>query len=537
MTDTHPRKAGEREPLLHHNNNNSSGLDPEASTQQNARIDNYISNGLSDQASTPTDNEVIRLAALQALPWYRRPSLYWLLPLVFLAAIVLGVSSFAQEQLTIGIICKNHFRNIDVPFDDDICASPAVQAAGALALSRIKGIKYTAAIFTVGYLTSQSDRLGRKFLIYLTLIPAMATQLLILYMAHPSTTLGTWWLYAEALVVGALGGSLLLDPGLMSYVADCTPREGRSLAIGFVMVALSVGLIVGPTLGSTLIEMTGDTSTALEVSLVTLTLLCLYTVILPESMPKRAAEEKSSSAKIEEDVSFWVKFKTFIQSVLDPLLLFLPGGIDASSDVNATPSKYTLLLLVAAYGCLQSAGNEIGQYFTFAGASSFVVYVMIFPMLQAIYKRVFNTSSTSEAQSVHEDEVLREKRKQGAVTDLAFFVFGSFVYTVGYLIVPRFEVEPALFVSCFVRALGSVALPSFTSLLTSHVPVHQTGTALGGVCVMDTIILSVSSFLFGWIFSKTATTMPSAIFLVSGSMSFIAVLLALIIWASYRRAK
>ncbi|KAG0096346.1 hypothetical protein BGZ93_004684 [Podila epicladia] len=474
MTDTHPRKAGEREPLLHHNNNNSSGLDPEASTQQNARIDNYISNGLSDQASTPTDNEVIRLAALQALPWYRRPSLYWLLPLVFLAAIVLGVSSFAQEQLTIGIICKNHFRNIDVPFDDDICASPAVQAAGALALSRIKGIKYTAAIFTVGYLTSQSDRLGRKFLIYLTLIPAMATQLLILYMAHPSTTLGTWWLYAEALVVGALGGSLLLDPGLMSYVADCTPREGRSLAIGFVMVALSVGLIVGPTLGSTLIEMTGDTSTALEVSLVTLTLLCLYTVILPESMPKRAAEEKSSSAKIEEDVSFWVKFKTFIQSVLDPLLLFLPGGIDASSDVNATPSKYTLLLLVAAYGCLQSAGNglttvfvpytnlvfgwktEIGQYFTFAGASSFVVYVMIFPMLQAIYKRVFNTSSTSEAQSVHEDEVLREKRKQGAVTDLAFFVFGSFVYTVGYLIVPRFEVEPALFVCLITLALENV---------------------------------------------------------------------------------
>lgn len=74
------------------------------------------------------------------------------------------------------------------------------------------------AIFTVGYITSQSDRLGRKFLIYLTLIPVMITQLLILYMAHPSTTLGTWWLYADALIIGALGGGLLLDPGLMSYV-------------------------------------------------------------------------------------------------------------------------------------------------------------------------------------------------------------------------------------------------------------------------------------------------------------------------------
>lgn len=71
---------------------------------------------------------------------------------------------------------------------------------------------------------------------------------------------------------------------------------------------------------------------------------------------------------------------------------------------------------------------------------------MIFPMLQAIYKRVFNKSSPSKAHSVHEDEVLREKRKQGAAADLAFFVFGCCVYTVGYLIVPRFEVEPALFV-------------------------------------------------------------------------------------------
>ncbi|KAG0028995.1 hypothetical protein BGZ81_004221 [Podila clonocystis] len=434
MTDTRPRKTGEREPLLSQSNNNSPELDPEAATQYHARIDNYFSDGVSDQVSPPIDKETIRLAALQALPWYRRPSLYWLLPLVFMAAIVLGVSSAPQEQLTIGIICKNHFRNRDIPFDEDICGSPAVQAAGALALSRIRGLKYTSAIFTIGYVTSQSDRLGRKLLIYLTLIPVMVTQLLILYMAHPSTTLGTWWLYADALFIGALGGGLLFDPGVMSYVADCTPREGRSLAIGYILVALSVGLIVGPTLGSTLIKLTGDTGTALEISLVTMTILSLYTVFLPESLPERKEE---SCAKVDGDISFWEKFKRFIRSVLDPLLLFLPGRIDPSSDVNVAPSEYTLLLLVAAYGCLQFAGN---------GASSFVVYVMIFPMLQAIYKRVFNKSLSSEADSVHEDDALRKKRKQSAATDLNFFVFGCFVYTVGYLIVPRFEVEPALFV-------------------------------------------------------------------------------------------
>lgn len=554
MTNTHPGKPGEREPLLGHNNNHtySPGQGQEAHTHH-GRLDNYFSEGLSDQVSPPTDNEAIRLAALQVLPWYRRPSLYWLLPLVFMAAIVLGVSSGPQEQLTIKIICKNHFRNSDAPFDEDICKAPAVQAAGALALSRIRGLKYTSAVFTVGYITSQSDRIGRKSLIYLTLIPVMVTQLLILYMAHPSTTLGTWWLYADALFIGALGGGLLLDPGLNSYVADCTPREGRSLALGYVMVALAVGLIVGPILGGTLIELTGNLGTALEISLVTMTLLCIYTVILPESLPKRTTEELST--KIGGEMSFWEKFKTFIKSVLDPMLLFLPGRIDASSDVNVTPSKYTLLLLVAAYGCLQFAGNglltifipytnlvfnwtskENGYYYSFSGVSSFVVYVLIFPFLQAIYKRVFYKGS---AQDAHPDEehLLREKRRQGAATDLTFFIFGCSIYVIAYLIVPRFEVEPIIFISSFFRALASVSAPSFTSLLTSHVPIHQTGTALGGVCVMDTIIMSVSSLLFGWVFSKTATTMPSAIFLVSGSMAFIAVLIALYIWASYRRAK
>ncbi|KAF9214291.1 hypothetical protein BGZ59_003969 [Podila verticillata] len=511
MTNTHPGKPGEREPLLGHNNNHtySPGQGQEAHTHH-GRLDNYFSEGLSDQVSPPTDNEAIRLAALQALPWYRRPSLYWLLPLVFMAAIVLGVSSGPQEQLTIKIICKNHFRNSDAPFDEDICKAPAVQAAGALALSRIRGLKYTSAVFTVGYITSQSDRIGRKSLIYLTLIPVMVTQLLILYMAHPSTTLGTWWLYADALFIGALGGGLLLDPGLNSYVADCTPREGRSLALGYVMVALAVGLIVGPILGGTLIELTGNLGTALEISLVTMTLLCIYTVILPESLPKRTTEELST--KIGGEMSFWEKFKTFIKSVLDPMLLFLPGRIDASSDVNVTPSKYTLLLLVAAYGCLQFAGNGL---------------LTIFIPYTAIYKRVFYKGS---AQDAHPDEehLLREKRRQGAATDLTFFIFGCSIYVIAYLIVPRFEVEPIIFI---------LSAPSFTSLLTSHVPIHQTGTALGGVCVMDTIIMSVSSLLFGWVFSKTATTMPSAIFLVSGSMAFIAVLIALYIWASYRRAK
>ncbi|KAG0302339.1 hypothetical protein BGZ98_007596 [Dissophora globulifera] len=592
-----PITAAESEPLLA-----DTWTEEETPTLLGARRDTSTTLTGDAEAQTGILDETTRLAALQSLPWYKRPSLAWMLPLVLLLGVVMGIGMAPQEQLIIKIVCKEHFKDTDVPvlgssltntsavigmsssqggsLSDDPCYTPAVQALAALVMGRIRSLKYATAVFTIGYFTSLSDQYGRKALIYLTLFPLIITQVLIVIMARPSSTLAIEILYLDSLLVGVLGGGQLLSPSVNAYIADCTAREGRSLAIGFMMVSLSVGLIVGPVLGGYLIEVTGDVSSAVIIAIGVQCFLILYVIVLPESLPAgvrehlKGTQTDSTDGSVVSGVtkskgekeSILERMKNGLLTTLDPLLLFLPGRLETSSDVNVPPSQYTLLILVVAYGFLQFSLNgnatiiipytnvvfqwttlEDGIYYSVMGAASFIVYTAIFPGLQKLYKFVYekesvsqlpdvsigNSESQSTEEELHSSTSLAKDiatRNKSVWNDLTFFIFGCVLYVGGYLIVPLIETEATLYIS-----LASVCVPAFTSLVTSYVPIHQTGKALGGICVLDTIILTVSALVYGWVFSKTSVTMPSAVFLVSTAFTLFATLAGLFIWNAYRR--
>ncbi|KAF9122528.1 hypothetical protein BGW39_009693 [Mortierella sp. 14UC] len=540
-----------------------------------------------------------KLAALQALPWHKRPSIAWLLPFVFFLALVLGLSQAPQEQLIIKIICKEYFReretrseeeggtmlfsnqsfitNQPSGFHDDSCNSPPVVALAALVLGRVRALKYISGFFTIGYLTSLSDKYGRKPLIYMTLVPAMLTQLLIVYMARPTSNLGIGILYADGLFMGLMGAGILLEPCLNAYVADCTPREGRSLSLGYVMVSLAVGMTIGPLLSAFLHQLTHDYNIAMFISAGTLFFLLFYAIFLPESLPKHARVIVDAKSVVDEFAtasrteSVLATVKNGLVTILDPVLLFLPGRIEAAPDVNISPSPYTLLLLLAGYGIAQFASNgmslilipytnlmfnwsgvEDGYYLGLSGASTFVVYLVVFPLLHKLYKKFYGTKVVAAQHTERSEGLLEEHQQQGEPDsttplvvkcrpsvwgDLFFFIFGSAVYVVAYFTVALFGTQSSLFVACILRALASISLPSFTSLLTSFVPIHQTGKALGGVSVVDTLVMTLSSFLYGWVLSKTSATMPSAVFVLSGASTCLTVLAGLIVWATFKRAE
>lgn len=100
-----------------------------------------------------------------------------------------------------------------------------------------------------------------------------------------------------------------------------------------------------------------------------------------------------------------------------------------------------------------------GYYYAFNGASTFIVYVCIFPILQKLYKRVYDAKDASKvdafdvrAASEHSSgdnfssATHTEVTSKNAIwNDLTFFIFGSVVYIIAYLIVPLYETEAALF--------------------------------------------------------------------------------------------
>ncbi|KAF9108843.1 hypothetical protein BGX27_008194 [Mortierella sp. AM989] len=602
MTTADTTQDAERRPLLKKTRPSYTDGSVEQPISEEHSVDHDQSRDLLD--------ETARLEALKALPWYRRPSVTWLLPFVFLLAIVMGISQAPQDQLIIKIVCKEYLKDKntssllqdttslaalnrtslhDSYYDDsdDTCNTPAILAFAALTMSRIRSLKYVSAIFTIGYYTSMSDRHGRKALIFLTLAPVMFTQILIVYMAHPTINLGMWILYVDALFVGLLGAGLLLEPCLNSYIADCTPREGRSLIMGYVMVALSLGLIAGPILGVFLIKITGNITSTMTISIIIQGILIFYAIILPESLPKHLQAERilahnlATRSPMAEKTPLLIKIKNGIVAVLDPLLLFLPGRIEASADINILPSKYTLVILIVAYGLNQFAvvgiisilipytnlvfkwnALEDDIYFISQGAATFIVYVGIFPSLQMLYRKYIEKQSpeageisagiplspsevdASDFESGSIEEAARssqltntETRKKTTWNDLSFFIFGCIVYLISHLLISFIKTEAMFFISGGARALASVSLPAFYSLITSYIPTHQTGKALGGICILDTIIMSISSLLYGWIFSATSSTIPSAVFLVSSAFTVVSVSASLTIWRDYKRVE
>ena len=144
-------------------------------------------------------------------------------------------------------------------------------------------------------------------------------------------------------------------------LADSTSRDKRSLAIGYVMVTLSIGILIGTIIGKAIYDLTQENNIVLMVAVVTSVCLILYTMALPESRPKevRSAETNrmppSPLRPPKELTSFPSKIKQLMKQTLEPLLFFLPGRIDPTE--NELPTRYTLLLLIGAYACGQFASN------------------------------------------------------------------------------------------------------------------------------------------------------------------------------------
>ncbi|KAI8355902.1 major facilitator superfamily domain-containing protein [Mortierella sp. GBAus27b] len=467
------------------------------------------------------------VAESQVLPWRRKPNAYWLLPFILLVGIAAQISVASQEQLVIQIICKSYIRDRVFPFPSqdgttpsvldlsaavnwtspaldlyksDLCNTAEVQALAAVVKSRLRVLRNLTVVFTVAYYSSLSDRYGRKVLFFLTVLPVIIEQGLLVYLARHNTSIGIWILYGNALLHGLLGGGgSLMDPAIMTYTADCTTQEQRSMIIGMMLAVMAVGGIVGPALGGYITRMTGDETIVMAVSLVCLSLTALYSIIMPESHRQVAARLSNEGKETESDKTKkneWViaKAKRLVQSALSPLLIYLPGGVDSTDENRALPSRYTLVILLAAYGCFLFAWTgvqsifipftnlvfqwttfEDGIYYSFAGACSFTVYVAVFPGLQKLYKMFIGrkssekntlaslstnqTTTTNENLGHVESEIMEEEPSERSATtapttenkavsmDLGFIFMGCLLSWIAFVIVPLFQREQVMFES------------------------------------------------------------------------------------------
>ncbi|KAG0699659.1 major facilitator superfamily domain-containing protein [Suillus ampliporus] len=301
-----------------------------------------------DREDEEHDEEV---TAWKALPWWKRPSPYWLVfgtPLVsigFSAVIaprveiytVLACRVHAPEleyvsndvlhlaqphsMLSMNTARTLHGFNLDGPsalsasaqpvslyvpentgpqqehiehiFARDRCASdPVVQAAVAKLAAVLNTTMGILSCLTTAWWGSLSDRFGRTSVMGISMLGLLANDLTFIVTAFFGDRLpgGYWFLMLGFVLDGVVGGMSTGIAASHAYLADSTHHAERSRMFSLALGAMFSGVALGPVIGGILIRVTGS---ALSTFYLAATLHALYAaymfLIVPESQTKARA--------------------------------------------------------------------------------------------------------------------------------------------------------------------------------------------------------------------------------------------------------
>ena len=220
-----------------------------------------------------------------------------------------------------------------------------------------KTIGWIIASFSIAQLLSAplwgrvSDRYGRRpaLLIGLT---ASAIAYVVFGLAHTVA-----WLFLSRLVQGAGGGTTGVA---QAYVADSIPPAGRARALGWLSAATSLGVMIGPVVGS-LAAHWGRAAPGFVAAT-----LCVANVVfawryLPES--RRPGEHTSTRKPVWH--AAWQIFRRPGTTVARLVWIYAVGMLAFTCLTSVLP-----LFLGAEYGVTE---KTIGYFFLYVGALSLVM--------------------------------------------------------------------------------------------------------------------------------------------------------------------
>ncbi|RDB23050.1 putative membrane protein C14C4.07 [Hypsizygus marmoreus] len=321
------------------------------------------------------------------LPWWRRPSSWWLLGLVPFTAIAMAATMAPRIEIYTLLACSVHkpdiFRhslpslngtsglplpgisavtpgskfislqfNTTMPFilpmsglknntepgKPTLCASdPVVQAAVAKLTAVMAASMGILSCVTTGWWGAFSDRHGRTRVMGLSIVGLLITDFNFIFVSHHFQHLpgGYWFLLVGPLIEGCLGGMTTAIAAMHAYLADTTTEGTRSRTFSLSLGLLFTGMAIGPTFGGLLIRATGKTlSVFYAAGLAHLIYALMVWFIIPESLLRQQMNQSqvkyddelhdmARDREVNPAVGFLVRVKRLF-AFLSPLTVFLP---------------------------------------------------------------------------------------------------------------------------------------------------------------------------------------------------------------------
>jgi len=458
--------------------------------------------------------------------------IYWLLPPFLLFTLAFGAIVVPKINLIMDLVCEEYYASQDPdpisgPMDPgqqpDRCRTDAISARASLFLLYGNLCSGILSAFTSPKLGALSDRHGRRKLLVLTTLGALAGEVLtILAAKYPGTVHVNWILVGYAL--DGLCGSFIVGMAIShSYATDCTPPQKRNVAFGYFHACLFTGIAVGPIIAGYVInartKYVGKTEAVLLVFYMALACHVIFVVflafIIPESLSKSRQESAHEKYREERErlgpASDWINQLRGI-NIFAPLKILWPTGPGTSSAL-----RWNLFLLAAVdtimFGVAMGAMGvivvyvrsefnweelESGRYVSIVNSCRVIALLVLLPLISRLVRGKNGT---------------KNQRNSGSdLFDLSIIRVAVFFEMLGFLGYALARDGSVFILSGAIAAIGGIGSPTLGSALTKHVPPDRVGQLLGATGLLHAFARVLGPTIFNGIYSATVGKYSQAVF-------------------------
>lgn len=463
----------------------------------------------------------------EGLPWYKTPSIYWIIAPFLMIALAYGGIIVTKLTLIEDLLCERYFASkvtadpkfsfmpVVIGQDNRQCEIPKVSSLTAefmLVSSLLSGIP-SAIIAPI--LGAYSDRWGRTRVLAVTSAGSLVGEAITIIVATYPQTVSVYWILLGSLFEGLTGSFIVSMAVANAYASDCTPPTRRARALSLIYGCLFAGIAFGPIVSAKLVEKTGNLVAPFYLAIAVFACSIPFLgLVVPESVPLKrqiTARKAWDEAKLTEGpASQWKK----VLSLPKALSVLWPTGPGSSIRL-----RRNLVLLAAVdtvcFGVAMGAITVILVYSrqVFQWDHSMTQYyvstvnicrVAVLLALLPSMNRLLRGKSAPDQKHGH----------TGADNiDLGFIRAGIFFDLIGFVGFAASSHSTMFVLSGAVAAVGGIVSPTLSSALTRHLPSHLTGQLLGAMGLLHALARIVSPAIFNGIFALTTDSLPQTVFI------------------------
>ncbi|KAI1435272.1 MFS general substrate transporter [Xylaria sp. CBS 124048] len=507
------------------------------------------------------------MADFEGMPWWKKPSVFWLLGPYVLTTLAFGGMVVPRIELIVTLVCRRYFAELQsvdpmvswsAGESNAQCNTAAVQkhvAAFTLVLSVLGG---GLSAFTAPKLGSLSDRYGRTRLIVVASCGGILNEIITILTATYPDVLDYRFLIVGSFFDGITGSFTAVSVLGNSYVSDCSPPSKRGVALGYLQACLFTGLAFGPALAARIVLWTGSVISIFYVTLVChIAVIFFFWFFMPESLSMkrriaaqakhRVEQEAIQAALLPESVGApGSKLHPWLVALLSanplgPLKMFVPSGRENSRLrrnlillgfidtilVSAALGAGTVIILYAKF-VFNWGTWESSRFLSVVSFCRVIVLLLVFPVINYFF-RILPLRRERRLKGIFHDDDDEETHSGADNLDIWIMrlsLLGDMMGVLGYALVRS---EELFMVSAVFTSFGGLANATVQSIFTKQIPPEQVGAMLGAMGLLHALGRVFAPVMFDGIYAGTVETFPQAFVVVLASLFVLSVFASLFV--------